>query len=53
MENKIFQLDLYIEELQQELNQVREERNQYLQEFRISEAHGLKLIRRASQYRVC
>ena len=53
MENKLFQLDLYIEELQQELNQVREERNQYLQELRISEAHGLKLMKRASQYRVC
>ena len=53
MENKIFQLDLYIEELQQELNQVREERNQYLQELRISEAHGLKLMKKTNQYRVC
>ena len=53
MQNKLFQLDLYIEELQQELNELREERNQYLQELRISEAYGLKLTQRATQYRVC
>lgn len=53
MQNKLFELDLYIEELQEELKQVREERNQFLQELRTSEAHGLRLMQRASQHRVC
>ena len=53
MQNKLFQLDLYIEELQQELNQLREEKNHLLQELRISEAYGLKLMQRATRYRIC
>eukprot|EP00913_Durusdinium_trenchii_P021588 g20286.t1 len=44
MQDKLFQLDLYIEELQEEFNQAREERNCRFQQLQILEGHAQKLM---------
>ncbi|CAK9041426.1 unnamed protein product [Durusdinium trenchii] len=52
MQDKLFQLDLYIEELQEEFNQAREERNCRFQQLQILEGHAQKLMGQSLNYRV-
>ena len=53
MQDKIFQLETYIEELEQSIHEIREQRNMAIEEARLASEHGLKLMRKTLMYRVC
>ena len=53
LQTKVFQLDLYIEELEQTIQQTREQRDIALAECQLALKHGEKMMRRSSKYRVC
>ena len=53
MENKLFQLDTYIEELEDTVCKLRQQRDMALQEFQLASEHSLKLMRQSMCYRVC
>lgn len=40
MQDKIFQLELYIEELEQTIQEVRQQRDDNFQEFQLASKHG-------------
>ena len=50
---KLFQPDTYIEELEQTVQEVREQRNMALAEAHLASKHGLELMRQSLTYRVC
>ena len=53
LQNKVFQLDLYIEELEQAAQQTRHQRDMALAECQLASSHGEKPMRRRLKYRVC
>ena len=53
MENKVFQLDTYIEELESEICKVKEQRDMALQECLLASNHGKRLMERSLKYRIC
>lgn len=53
MKNKLFQLDTYIEELEQTIEQVKEQREMAFAEAQVATQHGLKLMKQSLNYRVC
>lgn len=53
LQNKVFQLDLYIEELEQTIRQTREQRDMALGECQLALKHGEKLMKRNLKYRIC
>ena len=53
VEKKIFQLDTYIEELEDEMSKVKEQRNMALQECLLAANHGKRLMERSLKYRIC
>ena len=50
---KLFQLDTYIEELEQTVQEVREQRNMALAEAHLASSHGLSLMKQSLNYRIC
>ena len=50
---RLFQLDAYIEELEQTVQEVRDQRNMALAEAHLASEHGLQLMRQSLTYRVC
>ena len=50
MQDKIFQLETYIEELEQSIHEIREQRNMAFEEARLASEHGLKLMRKTLMY---
>ena len=53
LQTKVFQLDLYAEELEQTIQQTREQRDMALAECQLALKHGEKMMRRNLKYRVC
>ena len=53
LQNKVFQLDLYIEELEQTIQQTRQQRDMALEECQLALKHGESLMRRSLKYRIC
>ena len=53
MQDKVFQLETYIEELEQTIQEVRDQRDMAFEEARLASEHGLKLMRQSLMYKVC
>ena len=53
LKTKVFQLETYIEELEQTVQEVREQRNMAFAEAHLASEHGLKLMRQSLMYKVC
>ena len=53
METKIFQLDTYIEELEDSISKLKEQRSMVLQECWLASDHGKRLMVRSLRYRIC
>ena len=53
LQNKVFQLDLYIEELEQTVQQTRQQRDMALADCQLASGHGEGLMQRSLKYRVC
>ena len=53
METKIFQLDTYIEELEDSISKLKEQRSMVLQECWLASEHGKRLMERSLKYRTC
>lgn len=52
-QDKIFQLETYIEELEQSIEEVRNQRNMAFEECQLASQHGLKMMKQALNYWVC
>ena len=53
MENKLFQLDTYIEELEGIICELKQQRDMALHECQLASEYSLKLMRQSLSYRVC